>query len=270
MSSTKKILSAVISLTAAAAAITAVRYAVSDKNAEYTFSGFYFDTAVTCKTVSSDGSLSESCKSIVSELDKIASAYDENSAVYKIDHGEKFSPEKYPDIGNMLDGYKGFEEKFGEGITPFCGSLTLLWNISSDTPYVPAETEISAALENVKSSAEYGGTIPEGSLLDLGAGAKGYACDRLLEAALSDEKADEIVFSTGSSSLMWSRDGRDFTAAVVDPINGGTALEFSCGSSFISTAGGYERYFEDNGRKYTHIMVSVQAVLPRLILPPQR
>ena len=137
MSSTKKILSAVISLTAAAAVITAVRYAVSDKNAEYTFSGFYFDTAVTCKTVSSDGSLSESCKSIVSELDKIASAYDENSTVYKIDHGEKFSPEKYPDIGNMLDGYKGFEEKFGEGITPFCGSLTLLWNISSDTPYVP-------------------------------------------------------------------------------------------------------------------------------------
>lgn len=254
MSSTKKILSAVISLTAAAAVITAVRYAVSDKNAEYTFSGFYFDTAVTCKTVSSDGSLSESCKSIVSELDKIASAYDENSAVYKIDHGEKFSPEKYPDIGNMLDGYKGFEEKFGEGITPFCGSLTLLWNISSDTPYVPTETEISAALENVKSSAEYDGTIPEGSLLDLGAGAKGYACDRLLEAALSDEKADEIVFSTGSSSLMWSREGRDFTAAVVDPINGGTALEFSCGSSFISTAGGYERYFEDNGRKYTHIM----------------
>ena len=46
MSSTKKILSAVISLTAAAAVITAVRYAVSDKNAEYTFSGFYFDTAV--------------------------------------------------------------------------------------------------------------------------------------------------------------------------------------------------------------------------------
>ena len=151
MSSTKKILSAVISLTAAAAVITAVRYAVSDKNAEYTFSGFYFDTAVTCKTVSSDGSLSESCKSIVSELDKIASAYDENSAVYKIDHGEKFSPEKYPDIGNMLNGYKSFEEKFGEGITPFCGSLTLLWNISSDAPYVPTETEISAALENVNS-----------------------------------------------------------------------------------------------------------------------
>ena len=48
MSSTKKILSAVISFTAAAAVITAVRYAVSDKNAEYTFSGFYFDTAVTC------------------------------------------------------------------------------------------------------------------------------------------------------------------------------------------------------------------------------
>lgn len=95
MSSTKKILSAVISLTAAAAVITAVRYAVSDKNAEYTFSGFYFDTAVTCKTVSSDGSLSESCKSIVSELDKIASAYDENSAVYKIDHGEKFSPQSF-------------------------------------------------------------------------------------------------------------------------------------------------------------------------------
>lgn len=111
----KKILSAVISLTAAAAVITAVRYAVSDKNAEYTFSGFYFDTAVTCKTVSSDGSLSESCKSIVSELDKIASAYDENSAVYKIDHGEKFSPENIPILEICLTDTKALRRNSARG-----------------------------------------------------------------------------------------------------------------------------------------------------------
>ena len=252
--SAKRILSAAITVAAAAAVITAVKYASENKNAEHTFSGFYFDTAVTCKTVSSDGSFSETCKNIVSEIDKEASAYDESSAVYRINHGEKLSDEKYPHISRMLSGYKSFEEKFGGGITPFCGSLTLLWNISSDEPYVPTEAEISYALELVKPSSAYDGAVPEGALLDVGAGAKGYACDRLLEAALSDDTAREIVFSTGSSSLMWSRNGRDFTAAVVDPINGGTALEFSCGSSFVSTAGGYERYFEDNGKKYTHIM----------------
>lgn len=245
----RKILSA-----AAAAVIVIAAAAAFLKKSEYNFSGFYLDTAVICRTVSSDSGLSDKCRSIVSEISSEASAYNEGSVIYGLNHGEDIPLEMQGNIPEILNGYKDFEKIFGKGITPFCGKLTLLWNISSDAPRVPSETEINEALTHVYDSSEYNGSFPEGASADLGAGAKGYVCDLLLEAVKSDNSAEEIIFSAGSSSLMFSKKDRHFTAAVDDPFGDENAFEFSCGNSFISTAGGYERYFEDKGKKYTHIM----------------
>lgn len=241
-------------LSAFAAVIIIIAVAVVLKKSEYNFSGFYLDTAVICRTVSSDSRLSDKCRSIVAEISGETSAYDEGSVIYRLNHGEEISLDLQGNIPGILNGYKNFEKMFGKGITSFCGSLTFLWNISSDSPRVPSQAEINEALTHVCNSSEYNGGFPEGASADLGAGAKGYVCDLILEAAESDDSAEEIIFSAGSSSLMFSKKDRQFTAAVDDPFGNENAFEFSCGNSIISTAGGYERFFEDNGKKYTHIM----------------
>lgn len=236
------------------AAIVIIAAAVILKKSEYSFSGFYLDTAAICRTVSGNSKLSEKSKSAVSEIEKEVSAYDCNSVIYRLNTGEKIPLESQGNIPEILKGYKDFECIFGKGVTPFCGGLTFLWDISSDSPKVPSRSEIDKALKCIYNASEYNGNIPDGALIDLGAGAKGYVCDLLLEAAESDRSAEEIIFSAGSSSLMFSKKDRQFTAAVDDPFSDKYALKFTCGNSFISTAGGYERFFEDKDIKYTHIM----------------
>ncbi len=228
--------------------------AVILKKSEYGFSGFYLDTAVICQSVSGNSQLSEKSKSAVSEIEKEVSAYNCDSVIYRLNAGEKVPLDSQGNIPDILNGYKNFEQIFGKGVTPFCGSLTFLWDISSDSPRVPSRSETDAALKCIFNASEYDGNIPDGALIDLGAGAKGYVCDLLLEAAESDRSAEEMIFSAGSSSLMFSKRNRKFTVAVDDPFSDKYALKFTCGNTFISTAGGYERFFEDNGIKYTHIM----------------
>ena len=60
----------------------------------------------------------------------------------------------------------------------------------------------------------------------------------------------------GSSSLLYGKkpDGKDFSVAVKDPESpDGMLLKFTCGECFVSTSGGYERYFEADGKRYIHI-----------------
>ncbi len=222
-------------------------------NREQSFSGFYFDTAVTCRVASDNKDSAEAFKSELVQTEGILSAYNEKADVYKINHGRAFDAENDCEIADLLDGYALFEENFGSGITPFCGRLTFLWNVSSENPSVPSADEIADALEKVYDSSSYNGEIPDGALIDFGAGAKGYLCDRIY-SLIDNFKVHELVFSMGSSSLVWSDNGKEYTTAVINPVSEGEYIRFSSGSAFVSTSGGYERYFEDNGIKYSHIM----------------
>lgn len=220
---------------------------------DFGFSGFYLDTAVTCRVSERNGEITEECREIVERMDSCLSAYDVNSDVYRINCGTAFSENDYPVIADILNGYSDFEALFGKGVTPFCGSLTMLWNVTSDAPSVPNQNEISDALNNIANASDYNGSIPNGALIDFGSGAKGYVCDLILRSAESGG-AEEVIFSTGSSALVWSADNRSHSTAVIDPVNDDSDLKISTGNAFISTSGGYERFFEDNGVKYTHIM----------------
>ncbi len=264
----KKILPAIISVTICAAAVIAARQINRPVNQR--FSGFYFDTAVTLKAVSENSCLIERCKEIIINADRSLSAYNPDSDVYLFNKGETI---ENPEINDLIKGYADFEKSFGTGVTPFCGSLTELWGITSDNPTVPSDTEIDKALKNVCNASDYKGSVSEGVMIDFGSGVKGYVCDKIYEEAASDVCVSEVIFSTGSSSLLWSRSGRKFTAEMINPEEE-DSIKFIVSDSFISTSGGYERYFEDNGKKYTHIMdissgmpvktdiASVTAVLP--------
>jgi thiamine biosynthesis lipoprotein len=87
--------------------------------------------------------------------------------------------------------------------------------------------------------------------------AKGYACDRA--RAILDSKKDisSAIITTGSSTLLYGakQDGSDFSAAVRNPDGSGSYLGvIKTKQCFISTSGGYERFFEADGKKYSHIL----------------
>jgi thiamine biosynthesis lipoprotein len=139
-------------------------------------------------------------------------------------------------------------------INPTCGALTSLWKRGS----VPDGADIEAALAALGG---YGGAdlkeFPDGVFFDFGAVAKGYALDIIKSRLDGKSYGGYSVISTGSSILLYGEkpEGAAFSTAVRNPENPDEYLGYiKTKAAFISTSGGYERFFEENGEKYSHII----------------
>lgn len=172
----------------------------------------------------------------------------------------ELSGEKYANILECADICREWSSRFGgifgESINFTCGALTKLWGISGENPHVPDESELSAALSTLTSEDTPFSLMPDGTMLDFGASAKGFACDKV-KAQLDSTDTDCQIVSLGSSTLLYGQkpDGSRFRAAVKDPFSPSAYLgTITTDAAFISTSGGYERYFEENGVKYEHIL----------------
>lgn len=137
--------------------------------------------------------------------------------------------------------------------------MTELWNVTGEEPRVPEQSEIQTALstvgyENIKISGNEC-VLENGTQIDVGCDGKGFALDEV-KKLLDSEKADCAVVSFGSSTLLYGQkpDKTDFKVAVTDPFDDDNiCLSFTSGGGFVSTSGGYERYFEAQGKKWSHI-----------------
>ena len=150
----------------------------------------------------------------------------------------------------------------GGAFDPTVLSVSGLWDIGGENQRHPSKTEIEDALKNVDYQAA---TLSDGTLktdnmhllFELGAIGKGYA----IEQAAAEIDRDEVsagILSAGSSILTFGTkpDGSKFRVALRDPRGGQddrigimTLTDLS-----ISTSGDYERYFEEDGVRYHHIL----------------
>jgi thiamine biosynthesis lipoprotein len=95
-----------------------------------------------------------------------------------------------------------------------------------------------------------------GMRIDLGGIAKGYAVDRsiALLRALGIEHA--MVNAGGDTRLIGDRRGKPWIVGIRDPRNDGRVVtRLPLENEAISTSGDYERYFEEDGVRYHHILV---------------
>jgi thiamine biosynthesis lipoprotein len=94
-------------------------------------------------------------------------------------------------------------------------------------------------------------------LLDFGAIGKGYACD-LIYAYLSGTEAEGAIVSVGGSIVAfgdYNKKGDKWRIAITHPRDADKYLGvISLDEGFVSTSGDYERYFEENGKRYHHIL----------------
>lgn len=176
----------------------------------------------------------------------------ELQTVYESDantlHGEYIS--ECAELSSQLS------EQTGGSLDITCGALTELWGISSDSPAVPSQDEIDRALGTLCGGFDSLSELPNGTRLDLGTSAKGYACDKAA-VFLEDNDVSCAVVSLGSSTLLYGEkpDKSTFKAAVKDPADPSRYLGIiGTSAAYISTSGGYERFFEQDGVKYEHIL----------------
>jgi thiamine biosynthesis lipoprotein len=95
----------------------------------------------------------------------------------------------------------------------------------------------------------------EGMRIDLGGIAKGYACDRGVEILKSHGVRHALVTAGGDTRLLGDRRGRPWTIGIRHPDDRQrVVLSIPLADVGISTSGDYERYFDEDGVRYHHII----------------
>jgi FAD:protein FMN transferase len=94
-----------------------------------------------------------------------------------------------------------------------------------------------------------------GMRIDLGGIGKGYAVDRGVEILKARGIAHAIVTAGGDSRIIGDRIGRPWLVAIRHPDNAKKVVtRIPLSDSAVSTSGDYERYFDENGVRYHHII----------------
>lgn len=91
--------------------------------------------------------------------------------------------------------------------------------------------------------------------IDLGGIAKGYAVDLGIAILKKNDIQHGIVTAGGDSRILGDRKGRPWFVGIRDPRNRqGLVAKLPVRNEAISTSGDYERFFEEDGVRYHHIL----------------
>src|SRR5450631_573043 len=96
----------------------------------------------------------------------------------------------------------------------------------------------------------------KGVRIDLGGIAKGYSVDKGIEVLQSRGFTRAYVSAGGDSRIIGDRFGKPWMVGIRDPRKGeGSVItRIPLADAAISTSGDYERFFEENGVRYHHII----------------
>jgi len=135
------------------------------------------------------------------------------------------------------------------------------WGFTTSDYRIPGEDELTGLLEHVDYTALTvdgdAATLPAGMEMDLGAVAKGYAGEMAADL-LRERGVESALLNMGGNvqTVGAKPDGSSWRIGIQDPNQptGGYLGVLLLKDQAAVTSGGYERYFEQDGVRYWHIM----------------
>ena len=223
---------------------------------------FALDTAITLKVYGNKrNAVLKKLENRISELDNLLSTGKADSEVSRLNDTGKavLSETSISLVKKSLELNKQTGGLFDITIYP----LMELWGFPSKNYKVPSDKEIKENLKNVGSDKiifdENTGKISfknKGMKIDFGGIGKGYITDELVKI-LTDEGVESAIINLGGNvfGLNKKPDGSLWNVAIRDPDEPENYMAaIRIGNSAVITSGGYERYFEENGKIYHHIL----------------
>jgi thiamine biosynthesis lipoprotein len=144
------------------------------------------------------------------------------------------------------------------------GPLVKLWGIGTDSSTVPGQQELQKAIALVDyrkviiDDASDSIMLPvKGMMIDLGGIAKGYAADQVKELLIAEGIGHAVINLGGNVLTVGDRyDGNAWNIGIQDPYapTGGTMGVARIKDMTVVSSGDYERYFEQDGKRYHHII----------------
>lgn len=200
----------------------------------------------------------------IRRLEHLFSVTMEGSEIFELNRkaGEK-AVAVSGDTMELLSLGKAIGEETGGCFNIAISPIVKAWGFTEEEKHVPPQEEIDRLLpladtEDILLDAENGTAFlqKKGMAVDLGGIAKGYAADKAAELLRAEGVASGF-FSLGGNLVGIGRkpDGTAWKAAVANPLDAEDyvgMVEFS--DCAVVTSGGYQRYFEENGKRYHHII----------------
>ena len=196
----------------------------------------------------------------IQELEGLLSVTGEDSEIYAAYHTG--SAQLSPDAAALLARALTLCRETGGALDVTIYPVVRAWGFTTGAYRVPDGRELETLLERVdyRQAALEGNrlTLPEGVELDLGAVAKGYTGDQLMDLLAREGIASAIVELGGNVQALGAKpDGSPWRVALQAP-EGGYAGVLEIVDKAVVTSGGYQRYFEQDGEIYWHIIDPAQ------------
>ena len=192
----------------------------------------------------------------IRRLEGLLSVTDPGSEIYQVNHGGAVSLSE--PVRELLEKALELCRETGGALDVTVYPAVRAWGFTTGEYRVPEEAELSALVERV----DYGRVsldgdrlaLPEGVELDLGSVGKGWTGDRLT-ALFREAGVSSAIMELGGNvqALGTKPDGAPWRVAVQAP-GGGYAGVLEIVDKAVVTSGGYQRYFEQDGETYIHII----------------
>ncbi|HSW49624.1 MAG TPA: FAD:protein FMN transferase [Bryobacteraceae bacterium] len=201
----------------------------------------------------------------VRRLDRVLSNYRSESEWTRMNREAAQRPvEVSPELFSLLE-YCAEVNRQSEGTFDISvGPLMRVWGFLRDTGRLASKAEVAGALEKVgftkvvldarNRTVRF---LKPGVELDPGGIGKGYAVDRMVDK-LKEQGVESALISAGSSSIYGlgtPPQDTGWTVKIRHPRSyKETVAELKLNNESMSTSGDYEKFFEADGKMYSHIM----------------
>jgi thiamine biosynthesis lipoprotein len=230
-----------------------------------------------------DGALAEAQR-----LDRLLSNYKPDSEWSVVNRSAAGQPMKVsPELFRLLSACAGYSRESEGAFDITVGPLMKIWGFYKSYGHLAPKSEVRAALTKIgyrhihlDDTAQTVWFDHAGVEMDPGGIGKGYAVDRMVDVL--KEKGFQRALVAGSNSSIYGlgappEEPQGWEVSIRDPKSPRrSAARVYLKDMSLSTSGSYEKFFEADGRTYSHIMdprtgypaqgtVSVSVIAPRTI-----
>ena len=198
----------------------------------------------------------KSCEETIAALDAKLSAQSEESQIARLNAGGACEDgETLEVLTDALEIARRTDGAYDPTVYP----LMQLWGFGTENAHVPQQKDIDVALKVTgyeklpDVTSPY--TLPDGMAVDLGGIGKGFAAKKARRCLTASGVTSAVLSLGGNVTLVGAKpDGSDWTVGLQDP-SLDSLFGFISGTNVsVVTSGGYQRYFEENGERYWHIL----------------
>lgn len=226
-------------------------------NTKYSCSFFAMDTFMNISVYGNEDILADA-KALVTSLEGCLSVTMESSDIYRLNHEKKVSVSS--ETAYLLKQSLHYCEDTEGALDITIYPLVSAYGFTTGTKQVPSASSISSLIKDVDyrlvTVEANSVSLPSSVCIDLGSVSKGYTADRIVELLKDAGVKSALINLGGNISVIGSKpDKSPWRVAISNPADTESVIGYvSIKDASVITSGSYQRFFEEDGVLYHHII----------------